>query len=98
MKYPTVKAASIAFDDANGYERAIPDGRVIIYGSHTDGAGRNAFFWVCRQSVIPGRGATVAGQRYLDRDGQWREPHGLKYVRRFSTPAAAIKFADSIAE
>ena len=80
---------------AEKYQRELPDGRIIIYSeAPTDYSIR---FWLCFQPRIDAPCKfSIGGQRYLDRDGGWREPHGASSHRHFSSPAAAIRFADAL--
>jgi len=82
-------------NEADEYQRELDDGRIIIYSeAPSDFSIR---FWLCFQPRIDAPSKfTVSGQKYLDLDGQWREPHGAKYRRHFSSPSAAIKTAEAL--
>jgi len=81
---------------AEKYQRELPNGRIIIYSDTPNNY--SIRFWLCFQprSDTPSR-FSIGGQRYLDKDGGWREPHGASSRRHFSSPAAAIRFADALA-
>lgn len=106
MKFTTQAAARNAVKNAHEFQRNLQDGgRLVIYSRHTDNEGLNWVFWICRQFKNPIFGSnefpgacqcTVSGQLYLDKDEVWREPHGSAAVKTFSTPAAAIQFANSV--
>ncbi len=93
-------------NEAENYSRELPDGsRIIIYMRHSDRAGLVWKYWICHQSRNPWHGDpefpnagkwTVSGQRYKDKDGWWREPHGLNHVLTFRNPLAAIATADAL--
>jgi hypothetical protein len=90
-----------ALKQALDYERRIGPQRIRIYAEAVGDSKPKPRFWLCLQHPSTGRGEgepefTVAGQRYLDRDGEWREPHGAKARRNFSSLAAARKFADTL--
>jgi hypothetical protein len=98
MKHKTITTANAEFEAASKFYRILPDGRrLLTYAEHTDGRGLNTRFWICLQERLSGvpTGWTVSGQKYLDRDGEWREPHGSKFRRHFSSFNAAAKFTQS---
>jgi len=101
MKYPTTREGAAAFEAAGEFSRPVTGGRIVIYSEHTDPMGRNVRHWLCFQFPNPwahekGSSAyTIAGQIYLEKDGCWRAPRGASFRRHFSTPAAAIKAANS---
>lgn len=81
--------------EADQFKREVPGGRIIIY-SETP-SDYSIRFWLCFQHRIDAPSVfTVSGQRYLDKDGEWREPHGAASRRHFNSPSAAIKFANAI--
>jgi len=82
---------------ADDYRRAVLGGRIIIYSEFP--SDKSMRFWLCFQHATPPgilRPYTVSGQLYLEKDGHWREPHGAKYRRHFSTPATAMNHADNL--
>jgi hypothetical protein len=81
--------------EADQFQREIPQGRIIIY-SETP-SDHSIRFWLCFQPRIDAPSVfTVGGQKYLDKDGAWREPHGAKSRRHFSSPQSAIKAASNL--
>jgi len=80
---------------AEAHTRTVPGGRVVIdVGVPST---NQILFWLTFQpKADTPSGYTVRGQLYLDKDGHWRDPHGAKYRRHFSTPATAIKHADNL--
>ena len=81
--------------EADKFQRELPNGRIIIYSEAP--SDYNLRFWLCFQPRIDAPSKfTVSGQKYLDKDGSWREPHGAASRRHFNSPQDAIKFASSL--
>ena len=101
MKYTTRVALTEALNTASAYKRLLPGGRIIIYSRLTDENSRECDFKLCFQRPNPFKGPsapeyTTRGQLYLMRDGEWREPGTSKEIRRFHSPAAAIRAAEAV--
>jgi hypothetical protein len=82
-------------NEADQFQRELPEGRIIIYSEAP--SNYSLRFWLCFQHRIDAPCVfTVAGQKYLDKDGAWKEPHGAKSRRHFNSPQAAIKAASAL--
>jgi hypothetical protein len=71
-------------NEAAKFQRELPNGRIIIYSEMP--SDYTIRFWLCFQPRIDAPCVfTVGGQKYLDKDGAWREPHGAKSRRHFNS-------------
>lgn len=95
MKTTGYKHQKDLIAEADTFQRETLKGRIIIY-SETP-SDYSIRFWLCFQPRIDAPCVfTVSGQKYLDKDGMWREPHGAKSRRHFNSPQDAIKFANAL--
>jgi len=95
MKTENIEHQRGSLAQADAYTRQVPGGRLVIYAGVP--SEHRVMFWLAFQPTAETpSGYTVRGQLYLDKDGRWREPHGAKYRRHFSTPSAAIKHANNL--